>query len=294
MAPYINGYGTPVQQPFQGHTGSYNQFSPNVPHMQSQNSQGFHQVHTPDGPYTSTQQLPLPLHYGSTQLRDTRDVVSRTGCYAQLKGLTRLVGTQGRRGRLPTSQGFNEPPESLKSFKPVLGPDGRIHCPSCPKTYRQRKHLNRHNLRHLGLRPYNCAICGASFDRSDSRKRHQKSCAKRGMPFRSAGYHMPPGSGNKTQDGRVSEPALQTGSHSVSLDPAHGEMGSTLSDKIDYQQRTTHPRNGHTSPTQPSIDSTEPQPTPKNGSGDIGGNDDEFYTTPKAVLSIEKQRSVVG
>ncbi|RAL64293.1 hypothetical protein DID88_002185 [Monilinia fructigena] len=55
---------------------------------------------------------------------------------------THVVGSQGRRGILPSAPG--RPQDA----------DGKFPCPHCTKTYLHAKHLKRHLLRHTGDRPY--------------------------------------------------------------------------------------------------------------------------------------------
>ncbi|GJN72504.1 hypothetical protein PLICBS_006577 [Purpureocillium lilacinum] len=66
---------------------------------------------------------------------------------------TRVVGSQGGRGILPTA-----PPAGTTAAKstviPVKDSDGKFPCPHCTKTYLHAKHLKRHLLRHTGDRPY--------------------------------------------------------------------------------------------------------------------------------------------
>ena len=64
-----------------------------------------------------------------------------------------VVGSQGRRGILPSEEGrppvsaSESDPVSKANFNPAKGPDGKYACPHCPKTYLHAKHLKRHHLR---------------------------------------------------------------------------------------------------------------------------------------------------
>jgi len=65
---------------------------------------------------------------------------------------THVVGSQGRRGILPSAPGRAAPPTpgaaaSAKSMIPAKDADGKFPCPHCNKTYLHAKHLKRHLLR---------------------------------------------------------------------------------------------------------------------------------------------------
>ncbi|KAL9128550.1 MAG: hypothetical protein Q9217_002783 [Psora testacea] len=100
-----------------------------------------------------------------------------------------VVGSQGRRGILPSAAG--RPPALTASNtsggknSPALAKDadGKYPCPHCSKPYLHAKHLKRHMLRHTGVRPYECALCHDTFSRSDILKRHFQKCSvRRGNP----------------------------------------------------------------------------------------------------------------
>lgn len=102
---------------------------------------------------------------------------------------THVVGSQGRRGILPSAPG--RPPVSANGLNgspkgaqmPVKDADGKFPCPNCTKTYLHAKHLKRHMLRHTGDRPYMCVLCNDTFSRSDILKRHFQKCSvRRGNP----------------------------------------------------------------------------------------------------------------
>jgi len=101
---------------------------------------------------------------------------------------THVVGSQGRRGILPSAPGRPNPPaqgsaQSSKSLIPQKDADGKFPCPHCNKTYLHAKHLKRHLLRHTGDRPYMCHLCKDTFSRSDILKRHFQKCSiRRGNP----------------------------------------------------------------------------------------------------------------
>ncbi|KAI9881730.1 MAG: hypothetical protein M1823_006559 [Watsoniomyces obsoletus] len=102
---------------------------------------------------------------------------------------THVVGSQGRRGILPSAPG--RPPVAPSALNgspkggqlPQKDADGKFPCPNCTKTYLHAKHLKRHMLRHTGDRPYMCVLCNDTFSRSDILKRHFQKCSvRRGNP----------------------------------------------------------------------------------------------------------------
>ncbi|KAI9729755.1 MAG: hypothetical protein M1834_006706 [Cirrosporium novae-zelandiae] len=100
---------------------------------------------------------------------------------------THVVGSQGRRGVLPSAPGrpaINGNGEGGKTTViPQKDADGKFPCPHCNKTYLHAKHLKRHLLRHTGDRPYMCVLCKDTFSRSDILKRHFQKCSlRRGNP----------------------------------------------------------------------------------------------------------------
>ncbi|KAK3190423.1 hypothetical protein K4F52_003444 [Lecanicillium sp. MT-2017a] len=101
---------------------------------------------------------------------------------------THVVGSQGRRGILPSAPGRPAAPAAGTSAAkntviPVKDADGKFPCPHCTKTYLHAKHLKRHLLRHTGDRPYMCVLCRDTFSRSDILKRHFQKCSiRRGNP----------------------------------------------------------------------------------------------------------------
>ncbi|KAI1634955.1 fungal-specific transcription factor domain-containing protein [Biscogniauxia mediterranea] len=100
---------------------------------------------------------------------------------------THVVGSQGRRGILPSAPGRPAAPTGSGASKNTVIPqkdaDGKFPCPHCTKTYLHAKHLKRHLLRHTGDRPYMCVLCRDTFSRSDILKRHFQKCSiRRGNP----------------------------------------------------------------------------------------------------------------
>lgn len=102
---------------------------------------------------------------------------------------TQVVGSQGRRGILPSVPGRVAPVTNgvngtaKNTTIPAKDADGKFPCPHCNKTYLHAKHLKRHLLRHTGDRPYMCVLCKDTFSRSDILKRHFQKCSiRRGNP----------------------------------------------------------------------------------------------------------------
>ncbi len=119
---------------------------------------------------------------------------------------THVVGSQGRRGILPSAAGRPAaiPGPSTNGQKPAPTPpkdaEGKYPCPHCNKNYLHAKHLKRHLLRReypmpgqfelaligtldTGVRPYTCGLCKDTFSRSDILKRHFQKCSvRRGNP----------------------------------------------------------------------------------------------------------------
>ncbi|KAK5687785.1 hypothetical protein LTR17_026754 [Elasticomyces elasticus] len=100
---------------------------------------------------------------------------------------THVLGSQGRRGVLPSAPDSPEVPAQGTtnpwSMIPQKYTDGRYPCPRCNKTYLHAKHLKRHLFRHTGDKPYICHLCKDTFSRSDVLKRHFQKCSiRRGNP----------------------------------------------------------------------------------------------------------------
>jgi len=69
---------------------------------------------------------------------------------------THVVGSQGRRGILPSAPGRPNAPvsgsgQASKNMIPQKDADGKYPCPHCNKTYLHAKHLKRHLLRRESL-----------------------------------------------------------------------------------------------------------------------------------------------
>jgi hypothetical protein len=135
-----------------------------------------------------------------------------TGEEQEIPPRTHVVGSQGRRGILPSDEGkpaavaSNGTSTAKTPVIPQKDADGKYPCPHCQKTYLHGKHLKRHLLRRklpevfscfflfsilfsfadftdTGDRPYSCFLCQDTFSRSDILKRHFQKCSiRRGNP----------------------------------------------------------------------------------------------------------------
>lgn len=86
-----------------------------------------------------------------------------------------MIGTAG--GALVPKTG--QKPVTCPEEVPVMrGANGKFNCSKCQKQYSHAKHLRRHLVKHFGLRPYACELCGKAFYRPDIRKRHVIRCQK--------------------------------------------------------------------------------------------------------------------
>ena len=119
---------------------------------------------------------------------------------------THVVGSQGRRGILPSAAGRPAAVAGANTSGQKAAPtppkdaEGKYPCPHCTKNYLHAKHLKRHLLRRkyptpapsertndyrsdTGVRPYTCGLCKDTFSRSDILKRHFQKCSvRRGNP----------------------------------------------------------------------------------------------------------------
>ncbi|RYP49129.1 hypothetical protein DL768_005126 [Monosporascus sp. mg162] len=124
----------------------------------------------------------LPSPYGGSPMMPHQQAILQENDQP-----THVVGSQGRRGILPSAPGRPAAPTGSGASKNTVIPqkdaDGKFPCPHCTKTYLHAKHLKRHLLRHTGDRPYMCVLCRDTFSRSDILKRHFQKCSiRRGNP----------------------------------------------------------------------------------------------------------------
>ncbi|KAI9756790.1 MAG: hypothetical protein M4579_003707 [Chaenotheca gracillima] len=134
----------------------------------------------PSGGLNSGSQQPMPQGFDHTQMMPS-------DMQGQDPLPTHVVGSQGRRGILPSAPGraaaVAGAGTTAKNVTPMKDSDGKYPCPHCNKTYLHAKHLKRHLLRHTGDRPYMCFLCKDTFSRSDILKRHFQKCSlRRGNP----------------------------------------------------------------------------------------------------------------
>lgn len=148
ISPYANGQPLFPQPP---HSMSMNQAYSGSP-------SGFPQLRPmPSSATTQGHPMPMPAAYApnvnypygpSTDEQDSQ------------QPRTHVVGSQGRRGILPSDEGRPTAVASNGSStaKPTVIPqkdaDGKYPCPHCQKTYLHGKHLKRHLLRRKELPPY--------------------------------------------------------------------------------------------------------------------------------------------
>ncbi|KAK5075488.1 hypothetical protein LTR64_001695 [Lithohypha guttulata] len=136
---------------------------------------------------------------------------------------THVVGSQGRRGILPSAPG--RPPVMQNGLNgspkgntiPQKDADGKFPCPNCTKTYLHAKHLKRHMLRHTGDRPYMCVLCTDTFSRSDILKRHFQKCSvRRGNPTGASHLSNPAAHLKKSQAAAQKAAAAAASAHANS------------------------------------------------------------------------------
>ncbi|RMZ86822.1 hypothetical protein DV736_g5953, partial [Chaetothyriales sp. CBS 134916] len=192
---------------------------------------------------------------------------------------THVVGSQGRRGILPSAPG--RPPVSQNGLNgspksgqiPQKDADGKFPCPNCTKTYLHAKHLKRHMLRHTGDRPYMCVLCNDTFSRSDILKRHFQKCSvRRGNPTGASHLSNPAAHLKKSQAAAAKAAANAAGNASP------GGGSTPVSAGIPSSAYTT------TSVPQSSIPATAPgQPAPPIA-----------YGISSSQLDIQRQQQTQG
>jgi hypothetical protein len=71
--------------------------------------------------------------------------------------------------------------QALKNTRFVKA--GLRNCPVCDKHFQRNSHLKRHLLIHTKEKPFQCDICGRSFNQSSSMKSHKQSVHSNDKPF---------------------------------------------------------------------------------------------------------------
>ncbi|EED20593.1 C2H2 transcription factor RfeC [Talaromyces stipitatus ATCC 10500] len=146
---------------------------------------------------------------------------------------TQVVGSQGRRGILPSVPGRAAVPNGANGTArsttiPAKDADGKFPCPHCTKTYLHAKHLKRHLLRHTGDRPYMCVLCKDTFSRSDILKRHFQKCSlRRGNPTGASHLSHPQAHLKRSQAAAAKSVQEEV---SNSIPPSNGIAGTTYGD----------------------------------------------------------------
>lgn len=151
MLPQPNNQ-APQPQPYTTQPGarpnSYPQpLAPAPPRPSMNDPYGAYAQQAPDRPWTGGEQIPgMTTDLGRDPNR------------------THVVGSQGRRGILPSAPG--RPPVMQNGLNgspkgnpvPVKDADGKFPCPSCTKTYLHAKHLKRHMLRRKSIFQTNAVL----------------------------------------------------------------------------------------------------------------------------------------
>lgn len=154
---------------------------------------------------------------------------------------TQVVGSQGRRGILPSVPGRAAVPNGANGTArsttiPAKDADGKFPCPHCTKTYLHAKHLKRHLLRHTGDRPYMCVLCKDTFSRSDILKRHFQKCSlRRGNPTGASHLSHPQAHLKRSQAAANAAKSVQEEAKPPLVDPKRPMMPGQP------QQQPNHP-----------------------------------------------------
>ncbi|RKF71263.1 hypothetical protein GcC1_103005 [Golovinomyces cichoracearum] len=188
LMPYSNQQPRNYQVMSNGNEQNYRAMSNMVPQSSGTTSMSYPQSIAP-APQNRMPQTIRPLSQNGMHMQGAvqapygqNNLISQMG---DVESPTHVVGSQGRRGILPSAPG--RLPVTSNTGKGTLIPakdaDGKFPCPHCTKTYLHAKHLKRHLLRHTGDRPYMCILCRDTFSRSDILKRHFQKCSlRRGNP----------------------------------------------------------------------------------------------------------------
>ncbi|NWT61309.1 ZSC22 protein, partial [Erythrocercus mccallii] len=92
--------------------------------------------------------------------------LTRRGCKRRSRGSEEERSTLGLGGGQSSEQGV--PEQHQDGEKPHK-------CSKCEKSFRERSHLNAHQIIHTRERPYKCGECGKTFSHSSHLIKHKKS-----------------------------------------------------------------------------------------------------------------------
>jgi hypothetical protein len=139
MLPQPQGQPTPPQN------------YPQQPPQQQQARQNYQPALAPAPPRSTLD--PPTSSYGHPAWTGAEGIPGMTSEVGRDPTRTHVVGSQGRRGILPSAPG--RPPVNVNGLNgspkggqiPQKDADGKFPCPNCTKTYLHAKHLKRHMLR---------------------------------------------------------------------------------------------------------------------------------------------------
>ncbi|KAF2235608.1 hypothetical protein EV356DRAFT_444811 [Viridothelium virens] len=225
---------------------------------------------------TSQTALP-PFNFGQQQVLPQQSLQSPTD-----PPPTHVVGSQGRRGVLPSAPGrpVAVPGTAVAGkTQPQKDAEGKYPCEHCNKTYLHLKHLKRHMLRHTGDRPYQCHLCKDTFSRSDILKRHFQKCSlRRGNP--TGANHL-----------QHSQSHLRRNSQHANRTPMSSMAESSYSTAMDHSNIV----NGHMpTPTGPSMSGGSIQTDPaayQNGMNSLSNRSSRSNSAAHSGSAIQSQRN---
>jgi hypothetical protein len=142
-------------QPQQQQAQQYRTSAPMMPQASTAMSQPQAIAPAPTQNRMPQQLRPMPPN-GLTHMQGMSSPYGQgTMMLQEMEPPTHVVGSQGRRGILPSAPGRPAPPPSGTGAKNTMIPakdaDGKFPCPHCTKTYLHAKHLKRHLLRRKSL-----------------------------------------------------------------------------------------------------------------------------------------------
>jgi hypothetical protein len=150
-----NGYQPQQQQQQQQQPQQYRTSGPMMPQASTAMSQPQAIAPAPSQNRMPQQLRPMPPN-GLQHMNGMPSPYGQgTMMMQEMEPPTHVVGSQGRRGILPSAPGRPAPPPSGTGAKNTMIPakdaDGKFPCPHCTKTYLHAKHLKRHLLRRKSL-----------------------------------------------------------------------------------------------------------------------------------------------